>query len=93
MRKGSRLSQLRVRRGRPIASDGFMRRLQEEHGLVQSPDGGAGDARAVEIVNGVPVRVDLQGRRSGGIIGYKARSHAGLGVFERVGHYEVDDYW
>ena len=38
VRKGSRLSQLRVRRGRPIASDGFMRRLQQEHGLVQSPE-------------------------------------------------------
>ena len=68
VRKGSRLSQLRVRRGRPIASDGFMRRLQEEHGLVQPAD--AGDAaQGVEIANGVPVRVDLQGRRSGGIIG------------------------
>jgi dCTP deaminase len=93
VRKGSRLSQLRVRRGKPIASDGFMRRLQQEHGLVQSPEAGTGDARAVEIVNGVPVRVDLQGRRSGGIIGYKARSHAGLVDIDRIGHYEVDEYW
>jgi len=93
VRKGSRLSQLRVRRGKPIASDGFMRRLQQEHGLVQSPEADTGDARAVEIVNGVPVRVDLQGRRSGGIIGYKARSHAGLVDIDRVGHYEVDEYW
>src|SRR5215203_3876421 len=66
VRKGSRLSQLRVRRGKPIASDGFMRRLQQEHGLVQSPEPESGDARTIEIVNGVPVRVDLQGRRSGG---------------------------
>jgi deoxycytidine triphosphate deaminase len=93
VRKGSRLSQLRVRRGKPIASDGFMRRLQQEHGLVQSPEAETGDARAVEIVNGVPVRVDLQGRRSGGIIGYKARSHAGLVDIDRIGHYEVDEYW
>jgi dCTP deaminase len=93
VRKGSRLSQLRVRRGKPIASDGFMRRLQQEHGLVQSPEAQAGDARAVEIVNGVPVRVDLQGRHSGGIIGYKARSHAGLVDIDRIAHYEVDEYW
>ena len=91
VRKGSRLSQLRIRRGRPIASDGFMRRLQEEHGLVQLPDDD--DARSVEIVNGVPVRVDLQGRRSGGIIGYRAKSHAGLVDIDRVGHYAVADYW
>ena len=41
----------------------------------------------------MPVRVDLQGRRSGGIIGYKARSHAGLVDIDRIGHYEVDEYW
>jgi dCTP deaminase len=94
VRKGSRLSQLRVRRGRPIASDGFMRRLQEEHGLVQPVDGDAAAAgQAVEIVNGVPVRVDLQGRHSGGVIGYRAKSHAGLVDIDRIGHYEVADYW
>jgi len=92
VRKGSRLSQLRIRRGRPIASDGFMRRLQEEHGLVQLPEADD-DAKSVEIVNGVPVRVDLQGRRSGGIIGYRAKSHAGLVDIDRVGHYAVADYW
>jgi dCTP deaminase len=94
VRKGSRLSQLRVRRGRPIASDGFMRRLQEEHGLVQSVDADhAESAPSVEIVNGVPVRVDLQGRRSGGVIGYRAKSHAGLVDIDRVGHYDAADYW
>jgi len=92
VRKGSRLSQLRIRRGRPITSDGFMRRLQEEHGLVQLPEADD-DTKSVEIVNGVPVRVDLQGRRSGGIIGYRAKSHAGLVDIDRVGHYAVADYW
>jgi len=92
VRKGSRLSQLRIRRGRPITSDGFMRRLQEEHGLVQLPEADD-DTKSVEIVNGVPVRVDLQGRRSGGIIGYRAKSHAGLVDIDRVGDYAVADYW
>ncbi len=92
VRKGSRLSQLRVRRGKPIASDGFMKRLQEEHGLVQPPEDGSA-APPLEIVNGVPVRVDLQGRRSGGVIGYKARSHAGLVDIDRVAHYDVAEYW
>jgi dCTP deaminase len=93
VRKGSRLSQLRVRRGKPIASDGFMKRLQEEHGLVQLPEPETGSAPPLEIVNGVPVRVDLQGRRSGGVIGYKARSHAGLVDIDRIGHYDVAEYW
>ena len=94
VRKGSRLSQLRLRRGKPIASDGFMKRLQQEHGLVQPLDGGdAGDEGSIEIVNGVPVRVDLVGRQSGGVIGYKARSHAGLVDIDRIAHYDVADYW
>jgi dCTP deaminase len=93
VRKGSRLSQLRVRRGKPIASDGFMKRLQQEHGLVQLPEDGSAGAPPLEIVNGVPVRVDLQGRRSGGVIGYKARSHAGLVDIDRIAHYDVAEYW
>jgi dCTP deaminase len=93
VRKGSRLSQLRVRRGKPIASDGFMKRLQQEHGLVQLPEPETEGAPPLEIVNGVPVRVDLQGRRSGGVIGYKARSHAGLVDIDRVAHYDIADYW
>jgi dCTP deaminase len=93
VRKGSRLSQLRVRRGKPIASDGFMKRLQQEHGLVQLPEAGPDGGPALEIVNGVPVRVDLQGRQSGGVIGYKARSHAGLVDIDRIGNYDVAEYW
>ena len=93
VRKGSRLSQLRLRRGRPIASDLFMKRLQQEHGLVQPLDASADGAASIEIVNGVPVRVDLAGRQSGGVIGYKAKSHAGLVDIDRIGHYDVADFW
>jgi dCTP deaminase len=93
VRKGTRLSQLRIRRGKPITSDLRMRRLQEQHGLVQLPEQPPSDVKTMEIVNGVPVRVDLEGRHSGGVIGYKARSHAGLVDMDRVGQYEVMDYW
>ncbi|MEO6362475.1 MAG: 2'-deoxycytidine 5'-triphosphate deaminase [Caldimonas sp.] len=94
VRKGTRLSQLRVRRGKPPTSDGLMRRLQERHQLVGLPeDGGGGDELAPEIASGVPVSVDLEGRQSGGVIGYKARNHAGLVDLDRIGHYEVLDFW
>jgi dCTP deaminase len=63
-----------------------MRRLQEEHQVVASISGN-------DIRDGVPVTVDVQGDRSGGIIGYKARSHAGLIDIDKVRHYEVLDYW
>jgi dCTP deaminase len=86
VRKGSKLSQIRIRRGSPVASDESMRRLQQEHQLVDS-------ISEADIRNGVPVSVDVLGDRSGGVIGYKARSHAGLIDIDRVRHYEVLDYW
>jgi dCTP deaminase len=86
VRKGSRLNQIRIRRGNPPSSDEAMRRLQEEHQVVASINGN-------DIRDGVPVTVDVQGDRSGGIIGYKARSHAGLIDIDKVRHYDVLDYW
>ncbi|MGB5079693.1 MAG: 2'-deoxycytidine 5'-triphosphate deaminase, partial [Burkholderiales bacterium] len=86
VRKGSRLNQIRIRRGNPPSSDGAMRRLQAEHQVVTS-------ISADDIRNGVPVTVDVRGDKPGGIIGYKARSHAGLIDIDKVGHYEVLDYW
>ena len=86
VRKGSRLNQIRIRRGNPPSSDTAMRRLLQEHQVVASISGN-------DIRDGVPVTVDVQGDKSGGIIGYKARSHAGLIDIDKVRHYEVLDYW
>jgi dCTP deaminase len=86
VRKGSRLSQIRIRRGNPPASDTAMKRLLEEHQVVAS-------VSRDDIRDGVPVSVDVQGDKSGGIIGYKARSHAGLIDIDKLRHYEVLDYW
>jgi len=86
VRKGSRLSQIRIRRGSPPTGDQTLQRLQEEHQLVDS-------ITADEIRDGVPVSMDLVGDSSGGVIGYKARNHAGLIDVDRVRHYDVPDYW
>ncbi len=92
VRKGSRLSQLRLRRGRPLTSDNLMRRLQEQHQLVEVKDEPPG-ARTHEIMSGVPVSVDLEGRQSGGVIGYRAKNHSGLIDIDKIAHYEVRDFW
>jgi dCTP deaminase len=86
VRKGSRLNQIRIRRGSPPTGDQTLRRLHEEHQLVDS-------ITAEEIRDGVPVSMDLIGDRSGGVIGYKARNHAGLIDVDRVRHYDILDYW
>jgi dCTP deaminase len=86
VRKGSRLSQLRIRRGSPPVSDLQMRALQREHVLV-------GSLTEDEIERGVPVTVDVAGRRTGGLIGYRAKNHAGLIDIDRLRHYEIADFW
>lgn len=86
VRKGSRLNQIRIRRGNPASSDEDMKRLQQEHEIV-------GSIGVDEIRNGVPVSVDVKGEGTGRLIGYKARSHAGLIDVDKVRHYEVLDYW
>ena len=86
VRKGSRLSQLRIRRGNPLSSDEDMKRLQQKHHVVEA-------ISEDQIRNGVPVSVDVRGDASGRLIGYKARSHAGLIDIDKVRHYDVLDYW
>ena len=85
VRKGSKLSQIRIRRGNPPSTDEAMRRLQQEVELVESVD-------RDEIRNGVPVSVDVRGGSSG-LIGYRAKNHAGLIDVDKVRHYDVHEYW
>lgn len=87
VRKGTRLSQLRIRRGPSTASDLELRRLQDEERLVDR------DLSDEEIRNGVPITVDLGRELADGVIGYRAKSHAGLIDLDRVGHYDWRDFW
>ncbi len=84
--KGSRLNQIRIRRGNRPNSDEAMKRLQQEFQVVES-------ISEDEIRNGVPLSVDVRGADSGGLIGYKARNHAGLIDIDKVRHYDVLDFW
>ncbi len=88
VRKGSRLSQLRIRRGTPPTSDSEHKRLHEEFGLLDR------QLSAEEIKNGVPITVDVIGSaQAGSIIGYKAKNHAGLIDVDRVDHYDPREFW
>lgn len=88
VRKGSRLSQLRIRRGAPPSSDQKHKELHRDFRLVDR------DLSDDDIKNGVPITVDVIGSPdTDHIIGYRARSHAGLIDVDRVGHYDVDEFW
>lgn len=85
---GTRLSQLRLRRGSPPPFEATMRRLHERSPLVAGAEGGA-DITAT----GVAFTVDLTGDADSGIVGYKAKRHADVIDVENIAHYDVADFW
>ncbi len=87
VRQGSRLNQLRVRRGSPSYSDAELFRLQEQLQLVDRP------LEARHVQRGLPVTVDLLGEPGADLIGFRAKKHADLIDLDRIAHYDPLDYW
>ncbi len=84
VRPGSRLAQIRFRRGTHTCTDAEMKRLHEELKLV---DGEA------DIDGGIALTVDLAPAREGDIVGYRARRHSGVVDIDSIGAYDVLDFW
>jgi dCTP deaminase len=85
VRTGSRLSQVRFRRGNPRIDDSALAALHKRAGLV--------DREAALIQDGVVLSVDLAGFGGDGLVGYRGKRHTGLVDVDRVGVYPVGDYW
>ncbi|HEX3652252.1 MAG TPA: 2'-deoxycytidine 5'-triphosphate deaminase [Rhizomicrobium sp.] len=83
VRKGSRLNQLRVRRGSPQFTDTQLKRLHEESPLVNG---------AADIDNGLALTVDLEGDAQRQV-GWRARRHTGIIDIDRRDALEPLDYW
>ena len=91
VRTGSRLVQLRVRRGRPTSSNAALRRLHEEIGFGIVPPGAPIGRELIE--GGLAVSVDVSGNLRSGFVGYKARKHAPVVDVDLINHYDVGDFW
>src|SRR5580704_637988 len=91
VRTGSRLAQLRIRRGSPIFRDTALRRLHAETGLVDSPEDGASQHETIR--NGLIFTVDVMGDPDSRLIGYKARRHTDVIDVDRVNYYDPNDFW
>jgi len=83
VRKGSRLNQLRVRRGSPQFTDTQLRRLHAESPLV------TGEA---DIEGGLALSIDLMGGR-GERIGWRAKRHTGVIDVDKRAALAPLDYW
>ncbi|MEM7222320.1 MAG: 2'-deoxycytidine 5'-triphosphate deaminase [Pseudomonadota bacterium] len=88
VRQGSRLNQLRLRRGSHAYSDPALRRLHQQVPLIDR------DLASEDLSAGIPLSIDLPlAAEGGGIIGYKARPHSGLIDVDKVAAYPVEDFW
>jgi dCTP deaminase len=85
VREGSRLSQIRFRRGQALLDAEALRVLHARERLT--------DDACADVGEGIAIGVDLSGIGPGGIVGYRAKRHTGLIDVERRAGYELGDFW
>ena len=85
VRTGSRLSQIRFRRGEPTHSDELIRDLHASEPLISSGE--------PNIDNGIALSVDLLGDDSKRPVGFRAKRHSGLIDVDKPGTCSVIDFW
>lgn len=83
VRPGMRLNQIRFRHGQAVLGDAELRALHASEGLVSG---------TATIAQGLGFSVDLD-PGAGGVVGYRARPHAGVIDLDRVGAYDWRDFW
>jgi dCTP deaminase len=85
VREGSRLSQIRFRRGHGALDATSLRALHDRERLTDDVDADVGD--------GIAVGVDLSGLGPDGLVGYRAKRHTGLIDVERRSGYDLGEFW
>ncbi len=84
VRTGSRLAQMRFRRGESETSDNALAALHEEERLVSTQ---------ADIDRGLALSVDLAGEAPGAVIGYRAKRYTGVVDIDAAGACAIQDYW
>jgi dCTP deaminase len=86
VRRGSKLAQIRFRRGDAKLDGKALAALQARERLVDAVD--------ANLASGaVAVSVDLSGKGSAGFAGFRAKKHTGLIDVDKRGAYDVADFW
>jgi dCTP deaminase len=85
VREGTRLSQIRFRRGHAQLDAESLRALHARERLTDDADADVGE--------GIAVGVDLSGLGPNGLVGYRAKRHTGLIDVERRAGYDLAEFW
>jgi dCTP deaminase len=85
VREGSRLSQIRFRRGHALLDAAALRDLHARERLT--------DDTEADVAEGIAVGVDLAGLGPDGLIGYRAKRHTGVIDVERRAGYDLAEFW
>jgi dCTP deaminase len=83
VRTGSRLSQIRFRRGSTLLDDKALTKLHAEETLA------SGTPR---FIDGLALSIDLQGDRDS-LVGYRAKRYTGVIDVDKVAAHAVADFW
>jgi dCTP deaminase len=92
VREGSRLSQLRLRRGAAALSGEALRSLHARERLVDRAEAVMGDGVAVSI-DLIGLEREPKPAQRNGVVGYRAKRHTAVIEVERRAAYEVGDFW
>ena len=90
---GASLNQLRLLEGPTSMSDAALRALYAERPLLYDDDDRALPIERVGFNDGLCMGIDLSGRMTGGIIGYRAHPNPPAVDLARVGQYDPADFW
>ena len=90
VRPGTRLSQLRLRAGHAVLDDEALADVQQTETLVKLADGQVGQAN---ISHGVGLSVNFEPEDESGLIGWRARKHAGLIDMDKPATLPRTQFW
>jgi dCTP deaminase len=90
---GASLNQLRLLAGESALSDTALQALYRATPLLYDDDDRPVDAARALFNDGLCMGIDLSGRMTGGIIGYRAHPNPPAVDLARVGAYDADEFW
>jgi dCTP deaminase len=90
---GQSLNQLRLVRGQATLTDAELRERYAREPLLYDEDDQPLPIDRVVISDGLGMGVDVSGRTTAGIVGYRAHPNPPAVDLARVGHYDVAEFW